>query len=148
MRFRAFLSLSVLLLVSSAVSGQALMVSLDAEESEATELLAKLNENGAKEGLSFTRAEETYQYRIALAAESVAKKDFLFGGGADASAAVLTPECKLVFAVSRGGRSTKGGAINALSKEIVKLLKGHVASTSGPSASVPPPLERQKTACP
>jgi len=39
---------------------------------------------------------------------------------------VLTPGCKLVFAVSRGGRSTKGGAINALSKEIVKQLKSHV----------------------
>jgi hypothetical protein len=102
------------------------VVSLDAEKEEAVELLAKLNENGAKEGLSFTRSEEKYQYRVALAAESMAKKDLLFGGGADASAAVLTPECKLVFAVSRGGRSTKGGAINALSKEIVKQLKGYL----------------------
>lgn len=128
MRFRAFLCFSLLLLLSSVVSGQALVVSLDADEAEAADLLAKLNENGAKEGLSFTRSEETYQYRIALAAESATKGDFLFGGGADASAAVLTPDCKLVFAVSRGGRSTKGGAVNALSKEIVKLLKGHVKS--------------------
>ena len=126
MRFRALLGVLLALFVSSTVLGQQVVVSLDAEDEEAVELLAKLNENGAKEGLQFTRSEEKYQYRIALAAESLAKKDLLFGGGADASAAVLTPECKLVFAVSRGGRSTKGGAINALSKEIVKQLKGHL----------------------
>jgi hypothetical protein len=127
MGFRAFWGLSLSLLVASAVFGQQqVVVSLDAEEEEAVELLAKLNENGAKEGLQFTRSEDKYQYRIALAAESIAKKDLLFGGGADASAAVLTPDCKLVFAVSRGGRSTKGGAINALSKEIAKQLKGYL----------------------
>jgi len=126
MPFRALLVVLLALLVSSTVFGQQVVVSLDAEDEEAVELLAQLNENGAKEGLQFTRSEETYQFRIALAAESIAKKDLLFGGGADASAAVLTPECKLVFAVSRGGRSTKGGAINALSKEIVKQLKGHL----------------------
>jgi hypothetical protein len=126
MRFRAFPVVLLALFVSSTVFGQQVVVSLDAEDEEAVELLAKLNENGAKEGLQFTRSEETYQFRVALAAESIAKKDLLFGGGADASAAVLTPECKLVFAVSRGGRSTKGGAINALSKEIVKQLKPHL----------------------
>jgi hypothetical protein len=111
---------------ATALGQKQVVVSLDAEEEEAVELLAKLNENGAKEGLSFTRSEDKYQFRVALAAESIAKKDLLFGGGADASAAVLTPECKLVFAISRGGRSTKGGAINALSKEIVKQLKAHL----------------------
>jgi len=126
MRFSALLGILLALFVSSTIFGQQVVVSLDAEDEEAVELLAKLNENGVKEGLQFTRSEETYQFRIALAAESIAKKDLLFGGGADASAAVLTPKCKLVFAVSRGGRSTKGGAINALSKEIVKQLKSHV----------------------
>jgi len=115
-------------LITSTGFGQQVVVSLDAEDEEAVELLAKLNENGAKEGVQFTRSEENYQFHIALAAESMAKKDMLFGGGADASAAVLTPECKLVFAISRGGRSTKGGAINALSKEIVKQLKSHLKS--------------------
>jgi hypothetical protein len=133
MRFRASLVVLVALLISSSVFGQQqVVVSLDATDEDAVELLAKLNENGAKEGVQFTRSEETYQFRIALAAESMAKKGMLFGGGADASAAVLTPECKLVFAVSRGGRSTKGGAINALSKEIVKLLKPHLAPKSEP----------------
>jgi hypothetical protein len=127
MGLRVFWTLSLLILVTRQSFGQQqVVVSLDAETEEAVELLAKLNENGAKEGLQFTRSEDKYQYRIALAAESMAKKDLLFGGGADASAAVLTPDCKLVFAVSRGGRSTKGGAINALSKEIVKQLKGYL----------------------
>ena len=126
MPFRVLLVVLGLLVSSTVFGQQQVVVSLDAQDEEAVELLAKLNENGAKEGLQFTRSEETYQFRIALAAESIAKKDLLFGGGADASAAVLTPECKLVFAVSRGGRSTKGGAINALSKEIVKQLKGHL----------------------
>jgi hypothetical protein len=132
MRFRASLVVLFALLVSSTLFGQQVVVSLDATDEDAVELLAKLNENGAKEGLQFTRSEETYRFRIALAAESMAKKDLLFGGGADASAAVLTPECKLVFAVSRGGRGTKGGAINALSKEIVKLLKPHLETKSEP----------------
>ena len=126
MSIRAFTWIPVFLSVAGFAFGEQVMVSLDAEEDEATELLQKLNENGAKEDLAFVRSEESYQFRIALAAESMAKKDLLFGGGADASAAVLTPECKLVFAVSRGGRSTKGGAINALSKEIVKQLKNHL----------------------
>ena len=55
--------------------------------------------------------------------ESATGSDILLGGGADASAAVLTADCELVFVVTRGGRSTKGGATNALSKEIVKKLK-------------------------
>jgi hypothetical protein len=132
MRFRITFLALLAILVSGVVFSEPVVVSLDAPDEDAVELLAKLNENGAKEGLQFTRSEETYQFRIALAAESMAKKDILFGGGADASAAVLTPECKLVFAVSRGGRSTKGGAINALSKEIVKLLKPHLAPKSEP----------------
>jgi hypothetical protein len=63
MRFRAFLIVSSLLVAASAAFSQQVVVSLDAEEEEAKELLAKLNENGAKEGVSFTRAEENYQYR-------------------------------------------------------------------------------------
>jgi hypothetical protein len=127
MNFRVTSWVALCLFIASLGLAEQVTVSLDAkDEEEAGELLAKLNENGAKEELQFVRSETNYQYRIALAAESMAKKDLLFGGGADASAAVLTPECKLVFAVSRGGRSTKGGAINALSKEIVKQLKAQL----------------------
>lgn len=127
MKIYDFAWIPIFLSFTGVALGEQVTVSLDAQdEDEAVELLQKLNENGAKEDLQFTRSEEGYQFRIALAAESMAKKDLLFGGGADASAAVLTPECKLVFAVSRGGRSTKGGAINALSKEIVKQLKKHL----------------------
>ncbi len=126
MKIRAFTWIPFLLSVAGIALGEQVTVSLDAPEDDAVELLQKLNENGVKEDLQFVRAEDGYQFRIALEAESMAKKDLIFGGGADASAAVLTPECKLVFAVSRGGRSTKGGAMNALSKEIVKQLKNHM----------------------
>jgi len=57
-----------------------------------------------------------------LDAEGMTTGDRFFGGGADAAAAVLNPNCELQFIVSRGGRSTKGGAMNALSKEIDKKL--------------------------
>lgn len=42
--------------------------------------------------------------------------------GAVATARRL-PECEVVFIVTRGRRTTKGVAMNALSKEIVKKLK-------------------------
>jgi hypothetical protein len=85
--------------------------------------LQQMNENGKEVGLSFVEAETDYQYRVALYAEGATGSDFMFGGGADASAAVLTPDCEVAFILTRGGRSTKGGAMNALSKEIVKKLK-------------------------
>jgi hypothetical protein len=85
-------------------------------------LLERLNSNGKDKGLSFTRADDDYRFRIAVSAESVKAVDFLTGGGADAAAAVLSPTCDLLFIVSRGDRGTKGGAMNALSKEIVKKL--------------------------
>lgn len=131
MRGQTLLLAFVGLCLAAAVSAEELAVSIDAKsEEDAAEFLAKLNENGAEKNLHFTRNEQDYRFRIALAAESMAGKDLLFGGGADASAAVLTPECRLLFAISRGGRSTKGGAMNALSKEIVKQLEKHLKEQS------------------
>lgn len=72
--------------------------------------------------MHFTLATTDYQYRIAMDAEGMTASDRLFGGGADAAAAVLDPNCSLLFIISRGGRATKGGAMNALSKEIDKKL--------------------------
>ena len=61
----------------------------------------------------------TYRFRIAVSAESVKAVDFLTGGGARRRGGRLSPTCDLLFSVSRGDRGTKGGAMNALSKEIV-----------------------------
>jgi len=41
----------------------------------------------------------------------------------------MIEKCKLLFVVSRGGRSKKAGAMNALSKEIVKKLPAHLGGT-------------------
>jgi len=115
----AFLGMA---LASSPVLAEEVKVKIDATGEDAPALLAKLNEHGAEKQLKFSTAETGYKYRIAISAESMTKGDMLFGGGADAAAAILTPDCQLVFIVSRGGRTTKGGAMNALAKEIVKKM--------------------------
>ena len=110
------------ILVASAALAEEVKVKIDASAEDAPALLAKLNEHGAEKQLKFSSVESGYKFRIAISAESMTKGDMLFGGGADAAAAVLTPECQVVFIVSRGGRTTKGGAMNALAKEIVKKM--------------------------
>lgn len=116
---------AVLALVAAGrASAEEVKVKLQGASMDKTKFLQQLNENGRKDGLTFVEDETDYHYRIAIYAEGAAGSDFLFGGGADASAAVLTPDCEVAFIVTRGGRTTKGGAMNALSKEIVKKLKG------------------------
>lgn len=108
-------------LVSSVIAAD-VKLKIDGEQSEATKFLQQLNENGSDYNLHFSLTDTGYDYRIALDAEGMTAADRMFGGGADAAAAVLNPNCELQFIVSRGGRSTKGGAMNALSKEIDKKL--------------------------
>ena len=118
---------AVVVMVSLAVAGPAaaeeLKVKLAGADLDRARFLVQLNENGKEAGLTFVEVESGYQYRIAVYAEGAKGSDYLFGGGADASAAVLTPDCEVAFIVTRGGRGTKGGAMNALSKELVKKLK-------------------------
>jgi hypothetical protein len=114
--------LVVACVIAEPVFATDIVVKIDAEAEEAMKFLHQLNENGKEYGLNFALANEKYQYRIALDAEGMTASDRFFGGGADAAAAVLDTNCQLLFIVSRGGRSTKGGAMNALSKEIDKRL--------------------------
>lgn len=120
------LALAFTFVAHSAVAEE-IKVKVQGDTGDRAKFLQQLNENGKEHGLSFVDTESGYQFRIAVYAEGAAGSDFLFGGGADASAAVLTPDCDVSFIVTRGGRSTKGGAMNALSKEIVKKLKAHLA---------------------
>ena len=117
-----FLVVLMVLALASSVIAADVKLKIDGEQSEATKFLQQLNENGSEYNLHFTLTETDYEYRIALDAEGMTTADHFFGGGADAAAAVLNPNCELQFIVSRGGRSTKGGAMNALSKEIDKKL--------------------------
>jgi hypothetical protein len=75
-------------------------------------------------------ADEDFDFRIAVASEAWSAADVWLGtGGADASAAILTPDCRLLFIVARSGRMTQSGAINALSKEVAKKLARYLKAT-------------------
>jgi hypothetical protein len=120
------LAAAIALLSVPAWAAMEVKVKIDGTPADQEKMLERLNDNGKKESLSFVRADGDYKFRIAVSAESVKAVDFLTGGGADAAAAVLSPTCDLLFIVSRGDRGTKGGAMNALSKEIVKKLPPHL----------------------
>lgn len=121
---------AVFVLVAGSAFAEEIKVRVQGNTGDRAKFIQQLNDNGKGQGLSFVDTESGYQFRIAVYAEGAAGSDFLFGGGADASAAVLTPDCEVAFIVSRGGRTTKGGAMNALSKEIAKKLKSHLATSA------------------
>ena len=120
---RVLVLCSMLMLVASAASAQEFKVKLAGAEPDRKTLLQKLNENGREHGVTFVDTDSGYAYRVAIYAEAAKASDFMLGGGADASAVVLDPDCEVVFVVTRGGRTTKGGAVNALSKELAKKFK-------------------------
>ena len=113
----------VVLSVASDAAAQEFKVKLQGSAEDRKTFLERLNENGKEHGVSFVDIDSGYQYRVAIYSESAKGSDFLFGGGADASAAILTNDCEVAFIVTRGGRTTKSGAVNALSKELVKKFK-------------------------
>jgi hypothetical protein len=117
-----------LLTIASNAMAQEFRVKLQGSAADRKTFLEKLNENGKEQGVSFVDTDEDYRYRMAIYSESATKSDFLFGGGADASAAILNHDCEVIFIVTRGGRTTKGGAVNALSKELVKKFKSMAAA--------------------
>jgi len=86
-------------------------------------LIEHLNKNGKSHDISFTIDEEEYEFRILTSGGGVGfKEQFFHGGRKKAEAVVMTPDCELLFIVARGSRITKGGAYNAVSKEIAKQL--------------------------
>ena len=113
----------VVLSVAADAFAQEFKLKLQGSAEDRKTFLERLNENGKEQGVSFVDTDSGFQYRVAIYSESVKASDLLFGGGADASAAILTNDCEVAFIVTRGGRTTKGGAVNALSKELVKRFK-------------------------
>jgi len=120
-------------LAPRALAGPAeVKVRIEASLPDAVKLVERLNVNGREEGIQFRMVEDEFDFRIATGSEGWSAADvWLGGGGADASAAVLTPDCKLLFIVARSGRMTQSGAINALSKELAKKLAGYLKATRG-----------------
>ncbi len=105
-------------------------VKIEASLPDAVKLVERLNDNGKKYNLRYTMVEDGYKFRIATASEGWSASDVLFGmGGSDASAAILTPDCKLLFIVARSGRLSQSGALNAVSKEINKKLVAYLNAT-------------------
>jgi hypothetical protein len=121
--FSGFVICMIIILTCIPASAREVKVRIEASLPDAVKLLERLNANGKNRNLSFKLAEDQYEFRIATASEGWSSSDVLLGSaGADASAAILTPDCKLLFIVSRSGRMTQGGALNAVSKEVVKKL--------------------------
>jgi hypothetical protein len=127
-RVVTFVWVVAILAIASVASAQEFKVKLAGTDQDRKTLLEKLNENGKEHGVSFVEAASGYQYRVAIYAESAKASDMLFGGGADASAVILDPNCEVVSVITRGGRATKGGAVNALSKEVAKKFKQMAAT--------------------
>jgi hypothetical protein len=126
--------LAALLVVPAtpAFAARTLKVKVDGSKSDALKMLEQLNKHGQDKGLAFQMTEDGYEFRIATEAEGASGVDMMLGtGGADASAAVLTPSCELLFIVTRGGRMTSGGAMNAVSKELVKRFEKYLKITGG-----------------
>ena len=125
---RIGIMVALALSIASAAAAQEFKVKLEGTAQDRAKFLERLNENGKEQGVSFVDTDSGYQYRVAIYSEGAKGSDYLFGGGADASAAVLTPDCQVAYISTRGGRTTKGGATNALSKDIVKKLKAMATS--------------------
>lgn len=109
-------------LAQTPTAGKGIPVRVDGTPDDARGLIERLNEHGRKDGVAYVQTGESYRFRIAAATERRAL------GGVGGGAAVLTPECKLLFAVGRMGRSTRGGAINAVAKELHRNLSAHLAA--------------------
>jgi hypothetical protein len=123
---------AVAVLLSADVAwARTLKLKVDGSKADAIKMTEQLNKHGADKGLQFTMVDSDFEFRVAVATEGYSTADVLFGGGADSSAAVLSPQCELLFVVSRSGRMTSGGALNAVSKELVKKFASYLKATGG-----------------
>lgn len=117
-------------LIPGAASAADIKVKIEGTLSDSLTLLQALNENGREYDLHYKLADERFDYRIATYSEGFKASGLvLSSGAANASAAILTSDCKLLFIVSRSGRATQRGALNAVAKEINKRLANYIRAT-------------------
>jgi hypothetical protein len=114
---------------AEAASARTLKLKVEGAKADALKMIEQLNKHGADKGLQFNMADSEFEFRVAVVTEGISTADVLFGGGADSSAAVLSPQCELLFVVSRSGRMTQSGALNAVSKELVKKFASYLKAT-------------------
>jgi hypothetical protein len=103
--------------------GPNLKIKIEATELDRQTLLARLNANGAGRHLTFTLADEGFDYRIMF---GTGQKPVGSGYGdinaSTGTTAVYDAEGKELFEFKREGRWTDSGATNATAKEIIKRL--------------------------
>ena len=97
-------------------------IRLEGEREDVSRLLERLNANGGRQGLSFVNVQTGYRFRILVHAENIKAADLLHGGGADAYAAVLGPDCEFLFMAAADRRVKRAGAVNGVSDQILKRL--------------------------
>ncbi len=122
-------ALGVALLPLSAYARE-IKLKIEGEKQTGFKMTEQLNKHGKDKDLQFTINDQDYEFRVAVYTEGMSTADALFGGGADSSAVVLTPQCEMLFVVTRSGRMTESGALNAVSKELAKKFKSYIAVTS------------------
>lgn len=111
-------------------SAREIKLKVEGDKQTGFKMAEQLNKHGKDKDLQFTLNDQDYEFRVAVYTEGASTSDVLFGGGSDSSAVVLTPQCEMLFVVTRSGRMTESGALNAVSKELAKKFKAYIAVTS------------------
>ena len=119
-----------LLASPGAVLAKEIKIKVEGDKQTGIKMAEQLNKHGKDKDLQFTLADENFEFRVAVYTEGVTTNDVLFGGGADSSAVVLSPQCEMLFVVTRSGRMTESGALNAVTKELAKKFKSYLSVTA------------------
>lgn len=112
------------------VVAKELKIKVEGDKSTGLKMVEQLNKHGKDKDLQFTLTDENFEFRVAVYTEGISTADVMFGGGADSSAVVLSPQCEMLFVVTRSGRMTESGALNAVTKELAKKFKSYVTATA------------------
>jgi hypothetical protein len=114
---------------SQATSAPALKpvtVFIEGDSSVIPKMINVCRQFGPEYGLDFKfvdKKEDKYDYRVILSAEGSSMWDWSHG-----NIVVMNPETKVLFTVTRANRWTAKGAVNALTKEFVKVLARYVGT--------------------
>jgi hypothetical protein len=132
MRNRILAAGAVLCVLASprAVLAREIKLKVEGDKQTGIKMAEQLNKHGKDKDLQFTLVDENFEFRVAVYTEGMTTSDVLLGGGADSSAVVLSPQCEMLFVVTRSGRMTESGALNAVTKELAKKFKSYLSVTA------------------
>src|SRR4051812_46228207 len=105
---------------------KAVTVFIEGDSSVIPKMVNVCRQTGPEYGLDFKfvdKKEDKYDYRVILSAEGSSMWDWSHG-----NIVVMNPETKVLFTVTRANRWTAKGAVNALTKEFVKVLARYVGT--------------------